>query len=66
MADFRGANRERGVSYFTLRTIIILMETTKDLYKTSLDHASKLSQIEVAFAALNKDVDIPIHELRCA
>jgi hypothetical protein len=32
------------VNYFTLRTIIILMETIKALYKRSLDHASKLSQ----------------------
>jgi hypothetical protein len=30
---FRGANRERCVSYFTLRIIIILMETIKDLYQ---------------------------------
>jgi hypothetical protein len=30
--SFRGANRERCVSYFTLRIIGILMETIKDLY----------------------------------
>src|SRR5262245_10361574 len=29
---FRGANRERCVNYFTLRIIVILMETIKDLY----------------------------------
>src|SRR5262245_24746718 len=29
---FRGANRERCVSCFTLRIIVILMETIKDLY----------------------------------
>jgi hypothetical protein len=29
---FRGANRGRCVSYFTLRIIIILMETIKDIY----------------------------------
>jgi len=31
---FRGANREECVSHFTLRIIIILMETIKDLYQT--------------------------------
>src|SRR5437899_1103806 len=31
---FRGANRERCVSYFTLRNIILLMETIKHLYET--------------------------------
>jgi len=31
---FRGANRERCVSYFTFRIIIILMETIKHLYQT--------------------------------
>jgi hypothetical protein len=31
------------VIYFTLRTIIILMETIRSLYKRSLGHASKLS-----------------------
>src|SRR5262245_6174388 len=31
-----------------------------------LDHASRLGQIEAAFAALNRDVDIRIHELRRA
>src|SRR5262252_8592324 len=29
---FRGANREKCVSYFTLIAMIILMETIKDLY----------------------------------
>src|SRR5262249_40066367 len=33
---FRGANREKWVSHFTLRMIIILMETIKDLYQTRL------------------------------
>src|SRR6516164_5420466 len=32
--NFRGANRERCVSYCTLRIIIILMEAIKDLYQT--------------------------------
>jgi len=32
LPDFRGANRERCVSCFTLRMIIILMETIKDVY----------------------------------
>ena len=31
MPDLEGANRERCVSYFTLRIIVILMETIKDL-----------------------------------
>src|SRR5215472_5003589 len=31
---YRGANREGCVSHFTLRIIIILMETIKDLYQT--------------------------------
>jgi hypothetical protein len=29
---FKGANREKWVSHFTLRMIIILMETIKDAY----------------------------------
>src|SRR5262249_47435819 len=36
---FRGANREKWVSHFTLRMIIILMETIKDLYQTRLARA---------------------------
>jgi hypothetical protein len=32
---FRGANREKWVSHFTLRMIIILMETIKDLLSDS-------------------------------
>jgi hypothetical protein len=52
MGGLWGPNRGRCVNYFTLRTIIILMETIEALYKRSLDHASKLSQIEAAFAAL--------------
>src|SRR5215831_17245719 len=35
---FRGANRKRCVSYFTLRTILILMETIKDLDQTPTAH----------------------------
>jgi hypothetical protein len=38
MPDVRGANWKRCVSYFTLRIIIILMETIKDLYKRLIDH----------------------------
>src|SRR5262249_49194819 len=32
---FRGGTRERCVSYFTLRTIIVLMETMKDFYSST-------------------------------
>src|SRR5262245_63013914 len=34
-ADCGGPNREKCVSYFTLRIIVILMETIKQLYKES-------------------------------
>src|SRR5262249_55905934 len=33
------ANREKWVNHFTLRTIIILMKTIKDLYQTRLARA---------------------------
>ena len=33
-AGFYGEYRRRCVSYFTLRIIVILMETIKDLYQT--------------------------------
>src|SRR5262245_59351250 len=32
VANFKAGNRGRCVSYFTLRIIVILMETIKDLY----------------------------------
>ena len=34
-ALLEGENRERCVSYFTLRTIIVLMETMKDFYSST-------------------------------
>ena len=33
---FKGQNRERCVNYFTLRIIIVFMETIKDLYQTPI------------------------------
>jgi hypothetical protein len=42
---FREANREKWVSHFTLRMIIILMETIKDLYLTRLARAPAPSTV---------------------
>ena len=36
LPNYRGANRERCVISCTLRIIIILMETIKDLYQTAV------------------------------
>jgi hypothetical protein len=35
VVDVRAGNRGRSVSYFTLRTIIVLMETMKDFYSST-------------------------------
>jgi hypothetical protein len=35
MGGLWGPNRERCVSYFTLRTIVVLMETMKDFYSST-------------------------------
>jgi hypothetical protein len=48
------------VSYFTLRTSIILMETIKDLYKRLLDHnAASLTVMGDRFQKANLGIRVP-------
>jgi antitoxin HicB len=59
------AMREAGVNRAELaRRLGWHREQVDRLFR--LDHASRLGQIEAAFAALDRDVDIRIRELRCA
>jgi hypothetical protein len=54
-AELYRANRERCVSFCTLRIIIILMETIKDLYKTPAEKTTARHSVPTACSPHSKN-----------